>query len=128
MLWMAIRKSSEKERLFACGNKQILSAVRKVIRKRKRFCLQKKTFLIHARPTNKEKLFTNPLRQHFSTVPKLTCNSPFRIALAAVSLQYNIPFSKLRSLASDVRPPFRTDSNPHRRYPESLQCPARPVT
>ena len=52
----------------------------------------KKTFSIHARPTNKEKLFTNPLRQHFSTVPKLTCNNPFRIPLATVSLQYNNPF------------------------------------
>ena len=60
--------------------------------------------------------------------PKLTCNSPFRIAPTTVSLQYNSPFSKLRNLAFDVQPPFRTDSNPHRRYPVTLQIFARPVT
>ena len=113
-----------KRKAFCLGNKQILSAVRKVIRKRKRFCLQKrqlpsavrkvffkKTFLFyrkgvfsaHARPTDKEKLFTNPLRQHFSTMPKLTCNTPFQIPLATVSLQKDVSFSKLRSLASALR-------------------------
>ena len=61
-------------------------------------------------------------------MPKLTCNCPFRIPLATVSLQQNNPFSKLRSLAFARRHPFRTDSNPHRRYPGSLQFPVRPVT
>ena len=96
---------------------------------KKGFCLrQKLVFSAHARPTDKEKLFTNPLRQHFSTMPKLTCSHKFHPRIPTVSLQQNIPFSKLRSLASDVQHPFRTDSNPHRRYPERLKYPAWPVT
>ena len=78
-------------------------------------------FSAHARQCKNEKPFINPPRQQLPTAPKLTCNSPFRIAFATVSLQQNNSFSKLRSLASDVRPPFRTDSNPHRRYPEALR-------
>ena len=68
------------------------------------FCFaEKAAFSIHARQCQNEKPFINPLRQHFSTVPKLTCSNPFRISLATVSLQYNIPFSKLRNLASALR-------------------------
>ena len=68
MLWMAIRKSSEKERLFACGNKQILSAVRKVIRKMKRFCLiEKAVFSAHARQLGEEKLFGCKKASDFSS-------------------------------------------------------------
>ena len=76
---------------------------------------EKADFSAHARQYKNEKLFINPLRQHFSTAPKLTCHSPFQISLAAVSLQYNNPFSKLRNLASAQRYPFRTDSKPFRR-------------
>ena len=90
---------------------------------------QKRTaFSVHARPTDKEQPFLSAAKLQLPTAPKLTCNSPFRIPLATVSLQYNIPFSRLRNLAFDVWLPFRTDSNPHRRYPERLSYPARPVT
>ena len=85
-------------------------------------------FSAHARQCKNEKPFINPPWQHFSTAPKLTCNHKFHPRNPTVSLQYNIPFSKLCNLASAVRSPFRTDSNPNRRYPERLQYPARPVT
>ncbi len=78
-------------------------------------------FSAHARQCKNEKPFINPPRQQLPTAPKLTCSSPFRIALAAVSLQYNNSFSKNYGLALAVQPPFRTDSNPHRRYPEALR-------
>ena len=75
----------------------------------------------------KEKLFsTHKIPTSHRT--KLTCSSPFRIALAAVSLQYNNSFSKNYGLALAVQPPFRTDSNPHRRYAAKLQFPVLPVT
>ena len=90
--------------------------------------VKKADFSAHARPTDKEKLFINAAKPLLSTAPKLTCNRPFQIPLATVSLQQNNPFSKLRSLAFARRHPFRTDSNPHRRYPGSLQFPVRPVT
>ena len=93
------------------------------------FVLRKRpVFSIHAKPTDKEKLFFSTPRQHFSTMPKLTCSYKFHPQKPTVSLQQNNPFSKLRSLASAVQLPFRTDSNPHRRYPDRLQYPARPVT
>ena len=76
----------------------------------------------------KEKLFINAAKPLLSTAPKLTCNRPFQIPLATVSLQQNNPFSKLRSLAFAQREPFRTDSNPHRRYPETLRFSVSPVT
>ena len=113
-----------------CGGKGLLwIAIRKGFGKRKAFGVRKRAaFLAQARQHKNEKPFINPLRQHFSTVPKLTCSNPFRISLATVSLQQNNPFSKLRSLALAVQLPFRTDSNPHRRYPERLQFPIWPVT
>ena len=90
---------------------------------------QKRTaFSAYAKPTNKEKPFFSTAKFQFPTALKLTCSNPFQISLATVSLQQNNPFSKLRNLASDVRLPFRTDSNPHRRYPGRLSCPSRPVT
>ena len=89
---------------------------------------KRKAFSAHARQCKNEKPFINQLWQHFSTMPKLTCSYKFHLRNPTVSLQQNIPFSQLRSLALAVRLPFRTDSNPHRRYPESLQFPARPVT
>ena len=86
------------------------------------FGLRKRAaFLAQARQHKNEKPFINPLWQHFSTAPKLTEVSKFYLRNPTVSLQYNSPFSKLRSLASAVQLPFRTDSNPHRRYPETLR-------
>ena len=98
--------------------------------------LEKKCFLVakkpafsaHAKPNDKEKPFFSTAKFQFRTAPKLTCNHKFYLRNPTVSLQYNIPFSKLRSLALAVRLPFRTDSNPHRRYPETLRFPIRPVT
>ena len=96
---------------------------------KKSFCLRKKlAFSAHAKPTNKEKPFFSTAKFQFPTAPKLTCSHKFHLWKPTVSLQQNNPFSKLRNLASDVWPPFRTDSNPHRRYPERLQFPAQPVT
>ena len=85
-------------------------------------------FSAHARPTDKEKPFLSTAKPQLSTTTKLTCNYKFHPRTPTVSLQQNNPFSKLCSLASDVRLPFRTDSNPHRRYPGRLRFPARPVT
>ena len=93
------------------------------------FVLRKRpVFSIHAKPSDKEKPFACTAKLQFPTAPKLTCNHKFHPRNPTVSLQYNIPFSKLRNLASAVWLPFRTDSNPHRRYPGRLQCPVRPVT
>ena len=102
LLWRVIRKVCVKEKLLVC---------------------KKGGFSAHAKPTNKEKPFFSTAKFQLSTAPKLTCNNPFRISSATVSLQQNIPFSKLRNLASTVRLPFRTDSNPHRRYPGRLKFP-----
>ena len=60
-------------------------------------------FSAHARQCKNEKTFITPLRQHFFTVPKLTCNSPFQTSSATVSLQKALSFSKLCSLASALR-------------------------
>ena len=100
---------------MACSNRRVLAA--------KKIC-----FFAHAKPTDKEKFFLSIHELQLSTAPKLTCSHPFQIPLATVSLQKDDSFSKLRSLASALQPPFRTDSNPHRRYPETLRFPARPVT
>ena len=89
---------------------------------------KRKAFSAHARQCKNEKPFINQLWQHFSTMPKLTCSYKFHLRNPTVSLQQNIPFSKLRSLASAQRLPFRTDSNPHRRYSGSLRFPVPPVT
>ena len=101
--------------------------VQKVIKKHAR-THKKLPFSAHAKPTDKEKPFLSTAKLQFSTAPKLTCSYPFRIPLATVSLQKALSFSKLRSLASALRLPFRTDSKPHRRYPGSLQSSAQPVT
>ena len=112
-----------------CGKASLLSAFRKVFYKWKRFQFAKKAaFSVYARQCKNEKLFINPLRQHFSTAPKLTEVSKFHPRNPTVSLQQNIPYSKVSNLASDVQLPFRTDSNPHRRYPETLWFSTRPVT
>ena len=89
---------------------------------------KRKAFSAHARQCKNEKPFINQLWQHFSTMPKLTCSYKFHLRNPTVSLQQNIPFSKLRSLASVQRLPFRTDSNPHRRYSGSLRFLVPPVT
>ena len=75
-----------------------------------------------------KKNFFSILKFQFRTASKLTCSYKFHPRNPTVSLQYNNPFSKNIGLAFALRQPFRTDSNPHRRYPESLQCPARPGT
>ena len=135
-LWCRLRKlAAFEDSKMACSNRQcfgcekdFFSAYARQLGEERLLGYKKTAFSVRAKPTDKEKLFINPPWQHFSTVPKLTCNSPFQISSATVSLQYNIPFSKLRSLALAVRLPFRTDSNPHRRYPERLSYPAQPVT
>ena len=73
-------------------------------------------------------LFLNTAKLQLPTAPKLTCSHKFHPRNPTVSLQQNNPLSKLRSLAFARRHPFRTDSNPHRRYPETLRFPTRPVT
>ena len=60
-------------------------------------------FSAHARQCKNEKPLINPTRQHFFTVPKLTCNSPFQTSSATVSLQKALSFSKLCNLASALR-------------------------
>ena len=127
-LLRAVYKTFDNGNFLVCKKKRILQLMQSHLEK-KSFCLRKKlVFSAHARPTDKEKLFTNPLRQHFSTMPKLTCSHKFHPRTPTVSLQQNNPFSKLCSLASDVQLPFRTDSNPHRRYPETLRFSVPPVT
>ena len=105
----------------SCENLQRLRTVKWLVRIGGVLVAKRATFSIHARQCKNEKPFINPPWQHFSTAPKLTCNHKFHPRNPTVSLQYNIPFSKLCNLASAVQPPFRTDSNPHRRYPEALR-------
>ena len=129
LLWVAVKKVCAKEKLLVYGNDKFLRTEKKGLCKSKALGLCKKAaFSIPAKSTDKEKLFFSTLRQQFLAAPKLTCNRPFQIPLATVSLQQNNPFSKLCSLAFALRLPFRTDSNPHRRYPERLRSPAPPVT
>ena len=52
--------------------------------------------------TNKEKLFLSAAKLQFSTAPKLTEVNKFHPRNPTVSLQYNIPFSKVSNLASAV--------------------------
>ena len=85
-------------------------------------------FSAHAKPTDKEKSFFSAAKFQLSIAPKLTRSYKFHPRKLTVSLLQNNSFSKLRSLAFAVRLPFRTDSNPHRRYPERLLYPAQPVT
>ena len=54
---------------------------------------EKAAFSIHEKPTNKEKLFLSTAKLQPRTAPKLTCNNPFRIPLATVSLQKALSFS-----------------------------------
>ena len=96
-----------------CVKRQLLSAVRKVFCKRKRFvlrkrrlflfmqghlekksfCLRKKlAFSTHVKPTDKEKLFLNTAKLQLPTAPKLTCSHKFHPRNPTVSLQYNNPF------------------------------------
>ena len=85
--------------------------------------LEKKCFLVakkpafsaHAKPTDKEKPFFSTAKFQFRTAPKLTRSHKFYPRKLTVSLQCNIPFSKLRSLALALWLPFRTDSKPLRR-------------
>ena len=121
-------KFSAKENVLFCGKGGFFSSCKATWR-RKVFWLPKKpAFSTHARPTDKEKPFFSTAKFQFRTAPKLTRSHKFYPRKLTVSLQYNNPFSRVRNLASDVRLPFRTDSNPHRRYPERLQFPAQPVT
>ena len=65
------------------------------------FGLRKRAaFLAQARQHKNEKPFITPLRQYFSTAPKLTEVSKFHPQNPTVSLQKDDSFSKLRSLAS----------------------------
>ena len=112
------------EKRLVCEKALLLRVLRQIFCKRKRFvlrkrrlflfmqghlekksfCLRKKlAFSTHVKPTDKEKLFLNTAKLQLPTAPKLTCNSPFRIPLATVSLQQNNPFSKLCNLASALR-------------------------
>ena len=93
------------------------------------FWFAKKGYILSpCKATRKRKAFLSSPQHQLRTTPKLTCSYKFYPRNPTVSLQYNNPFSKLRNLASAVQLPFRTDSNPHRRYPGSLQSPARLVT
>ena len=56
------------------------------------------------------KLLINILKFQIPTATKITSNYPFRMRLAPVSLQYDIPFSKNIGLASVLQQPFRTGS------------------
>ena len=64
------------------------------------FVCEKRHFSSSCKVTDKEKLFLSIEKLQSSTAPKLTCNNPFRISLATVSLQQDNSFSKLRNLAS----------------------------
>ena len=111
-----------------CENLRRLRTVKWLVRMDGVQFAKKTTVSAYAKSTDKEKLFLSTQKFQLSTTPQLTCNNPFRIPLATVSLQKDDSFSQLRSLALAVRLPFRTDSNPPRRYPERLQFPAQPVT
>ena len=126
-------------KLLVYGKGNFLRTTKKGLCKRKAFVRKKaakETFLFcgkggffcSCKTFDKEKLFLSATKLQPRTAPKLTCNHKFHPRTPTVSLQYNNPFSKLRNLASAVQLPFRTDSNPHRRYPERLKYPAWPVT
>ena len=124
----AVRKISTKENVFVWLKRLFFQLMQDNLEKKSFLVAKKPAFSAHAKPTDKEKPFFSTAKFQFRTAPKLTCNHKFYLRNPTVSLQCNIPFSKLRSLALAVRLPFRTDSNPRRRYPEALRFPTRPVT
>ena len=112
------------EKRLVCEKALLLRVLRQIFCKRKRFvlrkrrlflfmqghlekksfCLRKKlAFSAHARPPDKEQPFISMEKLQHSTAPKLTEVNKFHLRKHTVSLQYNIPFSKLRSLASAQR-------------------------
>ena len=132
-------RAGVKRKLLVYGNGKFLRTAKKCLCKRKAFVrkkVAKETFLFcgkggffcSCKTFDKEKLFLSATKLQPRTAPKLTYNHKFHPRTPTVSLQYNNPFSKLRNLASAVQLPFRTDSNPHRRYPERLKYPVWPVT
>ena len=102
LLWIAKRKGLGKKKGFLFAEKSCFRVQLEKFSAIGNVFAEKAAFSIHEKPTNKEKLFLSTAKLQFRTAPKLTCNNPFRIPLATVSLQQNNPFSKLRSLASDV--------------------------
>ena len=116
----AFRKVFCKRKRFVLRKRRLFLFMQGHLEK-KSFCLRKKlAFSTHVKPTDKEKLFLNTAKLQLPTAPKLTCSHKFHPRNPTVSLQQNNPFSKLCNLASARQSPFRTDSNPHRRYPETL--------
>ena len=111
-----------------CGNWRRLRTVKWLVRIGGVLVAKKALFSARAKPPEKEKLFLSTAKLQLSTTPKLTEVNRFHPRKTTVSLQYNNPFSRLRNLAFDVWLPFRTDSNPHRRYPGRLRFPTQLVT
>ena len=95
-------KSCSNKRCFSCENERFLRAVRKLSVNEKILACEKGRFSAHAKQPDKEKTFFSAQRHQFPTATKLTCNCKFHPRQPTVSLQYNIPFSKLRNLASAV--------------------------
>ena len=80
------------------------------------FDLRKRAaFSVHAKLSDKEKLFTNTAKLQLPTAPKLTSSCKYHLRQLTVSLQYNNSFSKNNGLASAQQLSFRTDSKPLRR-------------
>ena len=111
-----------------CGNLRRLRTVKWLVRIGSVLVAKKACFFSSCKATDKEKLFLSTAKLQLSATPKLTEVNKFHLRKPTVSLQKDDSFSKLRSLALAVQLPFRTDSNPHRRYPERLKFPVRPVT
>ena len=79
--WGGDKKGFLQMKTFSvCAKGRLLSAFRNVFCKRKRFCFAKKAaFSIHAKPTDKEKLFFSTAKFQFRTAPKLTCSHKFHL-------------------------------------------------
>ena len=128
MVQVHLERFSTNKNVFSLRKRRIFQLMQDNLEK-KSFCLRKKlAFSTHVKPTDKEKLFLNTAKLQLPTAPKLTCSHKFHPRNPTVSLQQNNPFSKLCNLASARQSPFRTDSNPHRRYPETLRFSVPPVT
>ena len=123
-----LERFSTYENVFSFAEKAAFSVYARPLGEEKLLLAKKVGVFSSCKTTNKEKLFLSAAKLQFSTTPKLTEVNKFHPRNPTVSLQYNIPFSKVSNLASALRLSFRTDSNPHRRYPVSLRFPASPVT
>ena len=93
------------------------------------FSLRKRrlSLFIQSQPI-KESFFCQHTTATISHHTQTNVQHPFSNTACYCELAVHLPFFESQQSCVCCKPPFRTDSNPHRRYPVSLRFPASPVT